>query len=88
MRHLRLLQSSTVFGTLGPAVVPATLGQDIQCLSGKYEKDCATACVSTSGCSGFLYTAQGSSSGERGVGAGWAGMCVWTQGTPAMLPLL
>ena len=55
-----------MFGTLGPAVVPATVGQDLQCLSGKYEKDCATACASTSGCSGFLYTAQGSSSGALG----------------------
>lgn len=65
---LSLLQSSSVFGTLGPAVVPATMGQDLQCLSGKYEKDCATACASTSGCSGFLYTAQGSSSGGLGRG--------------------
>lgn len=60
------LQSSTVFGTLGPAVVPASSGQNMSCLSGKYERDCATACASTSGCAGFLYTAQGSSSGACG----------------------
>ncbi|KAI7845189.1 hypothetical protein COHA_001234 [Chlorella ohadii] len=63
-------QSATVFGTLGPAVVPAAMGQDIKCLSGKYEEDCATECASTNGCSGFLYTAQGSSSGDRSFCAG------------------
>lgn len=67
---LKLLQSATVFGTLGPAVVPAAMGQDIKCLSGKYEEDCATECASTNGCSGFLYTAQGSSSGDRSFCAG------------------
>ncbi|EFN58688.1 hypothetical protein CHLNCDRAFT_140300 [Chlorella variabilis] len=53
-------QSSTVFGTLGPAVVPTSPGKDLACFSNKSERDCGFACVSTSGCDGFMYALQGS----------------------------
>ncbi|PSC71429.1 hypothetical protein C2E20_5236 [Micractinium conductrix] len=50
-------KAGAVFGTLGPALMPTSAGADLACLSGKQERECAAACMSTAGCGGFSFNA-------------------------------
>lgn len=57
-----VLQTSVVFGSLGPALVPSTPGTTLTCLSGKAERECAAACLAQIGCDGFSFNALSSTS--------------------------
>ncbi|KAL4458150.1 hypothetical protein ABPG75_013015 [Micractinium tetrahymenae] len=54
-------KASFLFGTMGPALVPS-LATSLTCLTGKAERDCAVACLATSGCDGFSFNALSSTS--------------------------
>ena len=60
-----------MFGTLGPALMPTSAGADLACLSGKQERECAAACMSTAGCGGFSFNALVTPSAW--VGGSWGG---------------